>query len=277
MKTTGPESETTLYDSASSEEPPEKTKELAGMMAPLLRSRFAVALSARGEIVDYAAARFVTVIPEIELPGHSLAALSAYPEYACTEGPFEPATGWGIFPDIYCPTEETFAFLEGVLGEVLEIFPSRYIHIGGDEAPKERWRESPEAQAVIRREALRLLEAFDVRPRDPEIRSANMSGGNQQKAILAREIDRAPEVLIVGQPTRGVDIGAIEFIHRRLIELRDAGKAVLLVSAELEEVLSLADRVLVMCGGRLVGAMATAEADVGEIGLMMAGVAGDAA
>jgi hexosaminidase len=106
------------------------------------------------EIVAYAAARFVKVIPEIELPGHSLAALSAYPEYACTEGPFAAATRWGVFHDIYCPTEETFAFLEGVLGEVLEIFPSRYIHIGGDEAPKERWRESPEAQEVIRREGL---------------------------------------------------------------------------------------------------------------------------
>ncbi len=106
------------------------------------------------EIVEFAAARFVTVIPEIELPGHSLAALSAYPEYACTEGPFTPATGWGVFRDIYCPTEETFAFLEDVLAEVLEIFPSRYIHIGGDEAPKERWRQSRQAQEVIRREGL---------------------------------------------------------------------------------------------------------------------------
>ncbi len=88
------------------------------------------------------------------MPGHSLAALAAYPEYACTEGPFAAATGWGVFHDIYCPTEETFAFLEGVLEEVLEIFPSRHIHIGGDEAPKVRWRESPKAQAVIRREGL---------------------------------------------------------------------------------------------------------------------------
>jgi hexosaminidase len=106
------------------------------------------------EVVEYAAARFVTVVPEIELPGHSLAALSAYPEYACTEGPFAAATSWGIFHDIYCPTEETFAFLEDVLGEVLEIFPSRYIHIGGDEAPKARWRESQKAQAVMQREGL---------------------------------------------------------------------------------------------------------------------------
>ncbi len=106
------------------------------------------------EVVEYAASRHVTVIPEIEMPGHSLAALAAYPEYACTDGPFEAATRWGVFSDIYCPTEETFAFLEDVLTEVLAIFPSRYIHIGGDEAPKRRWQESAEAQAVIRREGL---------------------------------------------------------------------------------------------------------------------------
>jgi hexosaminidase len=106
------------------------------------------------EVVEYAAARFVTVIPEIELPGHSLAALSAYPEFACTPGPFAAATRWGIFPEIYCPTEATFAFLEDVLAEVLEIFPSQYIHIGGDEALKEQWEESDEAQEVIRREGL---------------------------------------------------------------------------------------------------------------------------
>jgi hexosaminidase len=106
------------------------------------------------EVVAYAAERYVTVIPEIEMPGHSLAALSAYPELACTPGPFAAATRWGIFPDIYCPTEETFGFLEDVLAEVMAIFPSRYIHIGGDEAPKERWEESAEAQAVIEREGL---------------------------------------------------------------------------------------------------------------------------
>lgn len=106
------------------------------------------------EVVEYAASRYVTVIPEIEMPGHSTAALAAYPEYACTEGPFEVATVWGIHPDIYCPKEETFAFLEDVLTEVMEIFPSEYIHIGGDEAPKTRWEESEFAQEVIRREGL---------------------------------------------------------------------------------------------------------------------------
>jgi hexosaminidase len=107
------------------------------------------------EIVEYARERFVTVIPEIEMPGHSLAALASYPELACTPGPFEVQTRWGVFEDIYCPKEETFAFLQDVLTEVMEIFPSRYIHIGGDEAPKKRWKESPIAQEVIRREGLR--------------------------------------------------------------------------------------------------------------------------
>jgi len=107
------------------------------------------------EVVAYAAERFVTVIPEIEMPGHSVAALAAYPELACTEGPFEVATTWGVHEEIYCPSEQTFAFLEDVLSEVIELFPSPLIHIGGDEAPKARWIESPLAQEVIRREGLR--------------------------------------------------------------------------------------------------------------------------
>jgi hexosaminidase len=106
------------------------------------------------EVVAYAAERGVTIIPEIEMPGHSLAALAAYPELACTPGPFEVGTRWGVYEDIYCPSEKTFAFLEDVLTEVMELFPSRYIHIGGDEAPKTRWKESALAQEVIRREGL---------------------------------------------------------------------------------------------------------------------------
>ena len=106
------------------------------------------------DIVAYAADRFVTIVPEIEMPGHSLAALAAYPELACTPGPFEVGTRWGVFDDIYCPSEATFEFLENVLLEVMAIFPSEFVHIGGDEAPKRRWRESEVAQAVIRREGL---------------------------------------------------------------------------------------------------------------------------
>jgi hexosaminidase len=105
-------------------------------------------------IVSYAAARHVTIIPEIEMPGHARAALAAYPELSCTGGPFEVSTHWGTHEDIYCPSERTFAFLEDVLVEVMGIFPSRYIHIGGDEVPKKQWQESPVAQEVIRREGL---------------------------------------------------------------------------------------------------------------------------
>ena len=117
-----------------------------------------------------------------------------------------------------------------------------------------------------------LMDAFDVRPAQPFWRTGAFSGGNQQKLVLAREIERDPAMLLVGQPTRGVDIGAIEFIHRRLVEMRDAGKAILLVSAELEEVLALSDRILVMSQGRIVGEMPAARADPRRIGLMMAGI-----
>ncbi len=106
------------------------------------------------EIVDYARQRHVTVIPEIEMPGHARAALAAYPELGCTPEALPVATTWGIHEEIFCPKEETFTFLENVLTEVMELFPSEYIHIGGDEAPKDQWEESEVAQAVIEREGL---------------------------------------------------------------------------------------------------------------------------
>jgi len=107
------------------------------------------------EVVAYAAARQITVVPEIEMPGHTVAALAAYPQYACTPGPFEVLTIWGVSDDIFCPSEATFAFLQDIMTEVLALFPSRFIHIGGDEAPKTRWDASPIAQEVIRREGLK--------------------------------------------------------------------------------------------------------------------------
>jgi hexosaminidase len=107
------------------------------------------------DVVHYAAERYVAVVPEIEMPGHAKAALAAYPELACTPGPFEVRTTWGVDDDVFCPHEATFTFLEDVLSEVIDLFPSRYIHIGGDEVPKTRWRASPVAQEVIRREGLR--------------------------------------------------------------------------------------------------------------------------
>ncbi|KAA0681049.1 ABC transporter ATP-binding protein [Roseomonas genomospecies 6] len=117
------------------------------------------------------------------------------------------------------------------------------------------------------------MDAYDVRPRDPRLPAVNFSGGNQQKIVLAREIERNPDLLLVGQPTRGVDIGAIEFIHRRLVALRDQGKAILLVSVELDEIRALSDRILVMFDGHVVGEVAPDEADERRLGLMMAGVA----
>ena len=117
---------------------------------------------------------------------------------------------------------------------------------------------------------------YDVRPENPLLTTANFSGGNQQKIVVAREMARSPDLLLVGQPTRGVDIGAIEFIHRRLIEMRDAGKAVLLVSVELDEIMSLSDRILVMFDGRIVGEVAQSDANEQMLGLMMAGISHDA-
>ena len=106
------------------------------------------------DVVAYASARGVTVVPEIEMPGHSLAALAAYPEYANVPGPFAVRTTWGISDEVFSVSDETFTFLENILREVMAIFPSEYIHIGGDEAPKKRWKESPQAQAIITTEHL---------------------------------------------------------------------------------------------------------------------------
>ncbi len=118
------------------------------------------------EVVAYAAERHVTVVPEIEMPGHASAALAAYPALGCTGEPVEVVQSWGVFEDIFCPTEETFAFLEGVLTEVMDLFPSEYIHIGGDEAPKAAWEQSEAAQEILRREGLadeHALQSYFVR------------------------------------------------------------------------------------------------------------------
>ncbi len=127
-------------------------------------------------------------------------------------------------------------------------------------------------QKEMKRDAAGKFERFDIRPANPDLEARSFSGGNQQKIVVAREIEHNPDVLIVGQPTRGVDIGAIEFIHRQLIELRDAGCAILLVSVELDEVLSLGDRILVMFDGRIMGERRPEETDERELGLLMAGV-----
>lgn len=107
--------------------------------------------------------------------------------------------------------------------------------------------------------AAKLIERFDIRPTDPEIKARNLSGGNQQKVILAREIEHNPEVLIAFQPTRGLDVGAIEYIHSELIKLRDSGKAVFLISYELDEILSLSDEIAVICEGKLTALLSQQE------------------
>lgn len=126
-------------------------------------------------------------------------------------------------------------------------------------------------ESAIAAKTTRLLRDFDVRPPKPHLAVRVLSGGNQQKLIIGREFDLHPKLLLVSQPTRGVDIGAIEFIHRKILELRDQGSAILLVSAELEEVLSLSDRLLVMYQGRVVGQLDPRSAESEQIGLLMTG------
>ena len=130
---------------------------------------------------------------------------------------------------------------------------------------------------ALRADTAAKMEKFDVRPPDPWLAAKNFSGGNQQKIVVAREIERNPDLLLVGQPTRGVDIGAIEFIHKQIVALRDAGKAVLLVSVELEEIFSLSDRIAVMFDGHIMGERLPQDTDEKELGLLMAGVSGEAA
>ena len=128
-------------------------------------------------------------------------------------------------------------------------------------------------KSVIRKYASEILKSFDVRSgRGPLSMSRSLSGGNQQKAIIGREIELNPALLIAVQPTRGLDVGSIEYIHKRLIEHRDKGKAVLLVSLELDEILNVADRVAVVNNGELIGIVNASETDENEIGLMMAGI-----
>ncbi len=142
------------------------------------------------------------------------------------------------------------------------------------------YHHRPELQSnrlLMNRDAMRddakvKIEKYDIRPPTCDLKSSSFSGGNQQKIVIAREIEQNPELLLVGQPTRGVDIGAIEFIHQRIVQLRDAGKAILLVSVELEEILSLADRIIVMFDGQLMGEKIASETNERELGMMMAGM-----
>ena len=162
-------------------------------------------------------------------------------------------------------------------GLIMEFFAWENVAFGYHNDPGYQSSRLMMNNAAIRADTEAKMKKFDVRPPDPWLTAKNFSGGNQQKIVLAREIERNPDLLLVGQPTRGVDIGAIEFIHKQIVALRDQGKAILLVSVELEEIFSLSDRIAVMFDGHIMGERLPAETDEKELGLLMAGVAGEAA
>ena len=157
-------------------------------------------------------------------------------------------------------------------GLILDYFAWENICFGYHRAPEYQRSKFLMDNTAIRADTDAKMERFDVRPPICTLTAKNFSGGNQQKIVLAREIERDPELLLVGQPTRGVDIGAIEFIHQQIVALRDRGKAILLVSVELEEILSLADRIAVMFDGQIMGERIASETDENELGLLMAGM-----
>jgi simple sugar transport system ATP-binding protein len=160
------------------------------------------------------------------------------------------------------------------LGLIMDFMAWEDVGLGYHHAPEYQKNWLLMDNAALRRDTEGKMARFDVRPPIPTLAAKNFSGGNQQKIVVAREIERNPDLLLVGQPTRGVDIGAIEFIHRQIVALRDAGKAILLVSVELDEIMSLADRILVMFDGRIMGERAGGATDERELGMLMAGMGG---
>ncbi|MEO1537068.1 MAG: ABC transporter ATP-binding protein [Pseudomonadota bacterium] len=157
-------------------------------------------------------------------------------------------------------------------GLILDFFAWENVAFGYHHAPEFQKNARFMDNNAIRTDCEAKMERFDVRPPIPSLTAKSFSGGNQQKIVLAREIERDPDLLLIGQPTRGVDIGAIEFIHQQIVALRDKGKAILLVSVELDEVLSLSDRIAVMFDGQIMGERLASETDERELGLLMAGV-----
>jgi general nucleoside transport system ATP-binding protein len=158
------------------------------------------------------------------------------------------------------------------LGLIMDFTAWENVAFGYHHAPEYQKSALLMDNDAIRADTVSKMERYDVRPPIPTLAAKSFSGGNQQKIVVAREMDRNPDLLLVGQPTRGVDIGAIEFIHKQIIALRDAGKAVLLVSVELDEIMSLSDRIAVMFDGQIMGERDPAKTDERELGLLMAGV-----
>ncbi|GGD99342.1 nucleoside ABC transporter ATP-binding protein [Gemmobacter megaterium] len=159
-------------------------------------------------------------------------------------------------------------------GLILDFTAWENVAFGYHHAPEYQKNALMMDNDALRRDTEAKIARFDVRPANCWLPAKSFSGGNQQKIVVAREIERNPDLLLVGQPTRGVDIGAIEFIHQQIVALRDAGKAVLLVSVELDEILGLSDRVIVMFDGRIMGERVAADTNERELGLMMAGMGG---
>ena len=163
------------------------------------------------------------------------------------------------------------------LGLIMDFAAWENVAFGYHHAPQFQKNALLMDNAAIKADTVAKMERYDVRPPIPTLAAKSFSGGNQQKIVVAREIDRNPDLLLIGQPTRGVDIGAIEFIHKQIVALRDAGKAILLVSVELDEIMSLSDRIAVMFDGRIMGTADPETTDERALGLLMAGIAGDAA
>jgi simple sugar transport system ATP-binding protein len=163
------------------------------------------------------------------------------------------------------------------LGLIMDFFAWENAVFGYHNDPRYQKNGVMMDNAAIRAETEKRMAEFDVRPPNPRLQAKNFSGGNQQKVVLAREMTRNPDLLLIGQPTRGVDIGAIEFIHQQIIALRDQGKAILLVSVELDEIMALSDRIAVMFDGKIMGERLPGETNERELGLLMAGVSGEAA
>jgi simple sugar transport system ATP-binding protein len=161
-----------------------------------------------------------------------------------------------------------------VLGLIMDFAAWENVAFGYHHAPEYQKSALFMDNAALRADCAKKMETFDVRPPIPALAAKSFSGGNQQKIVVAREIERNPDLLLIGQPTRGVDIGAIEFIHKQIVALRDAGKAILLVSVELDEIMSLSDRIAVMFDGRIMGERDPKATDERELGLLMAGVGG---
>ena len=160
------------------------------------------------------------------------------------------------------------------LGLIMDFTAWENVAFGYHDAPEYQKSRLFMDNDALRADTERKMATFDVRPPIPTLAAKNFSGGNQQKIVVAREIERNPDLLLVGQPTRGVDIGAIEFIHKQIVALRDQGKAILLVSVELDEIRSLSDRIAVMFDGQIMGLRDPETTDERELGLMMAGMTG---